>query len=177
MANQAQIFNAIWTTDHIGCVDMLSVTMRAVVVSPCWELVKVGNLADLQWLRNEVHKDDFLRVIRNIVGDQMLKQAAHKVFLQPASCFASPPIHLLLAASVLMVDRRRSTSRPFRREVVGGSDDGGAGTALAFDLQIAGCSGRPHERYGSGRFADPRCGENAAKYDLEVGLAYPLRIL
>lgn len=32
--------------------------------------------------RNEVHKDDFLRVIRNIVGDQMLKQAAHKVFLQ-----------------------------------------------------------------------------------------------
>ncbi|KAF7079645.1 hypothetical protein CFC21_083849 [Triticum aestivum] len=32
--------------------------------------------------RNEVHKDDFLRVIRNIVGDQMLKQAAHKVFAQ-----------------------------------------------------------------------------------------------
>ncbi|TVU50184.1 hypothetical protein EJB05_01546 [Eragrostis curvula] len=32
--------------------------------------------------RNEVHKDDFLRVIRNIVGDQMLKQAAHKVFMQ-----------------------------------------------------------------------------------------------
>jgi len=32
--------------------------------------------------RNEVHKDDFLRVIRNIVGDQMLKQAAHKVFQQ-----------------------------------------------------------------------------------------------
>ncbi|OEL34806.1 Transcription initiation factor TFIID subunit 4b, partial [Dichanthelium oligosanthes] len=32
--------------------------------------------------RNEVHKDDFLRVIRNIVGDQMLKQAAHKVFVQ-----------------------------------------------------------------------------------------------
>jgi hypothetical protein len=31
---------------------------------------------------NEVHKDDFLRVIRNIVGDQMLKQAAHKVFAQ-----------------------------------------------------------------------------------------------
>ncbi|XP_020405551.1 transcription initiation factor TFIID subunit 4b isoform X2 [Zea mays] len=32
--------------------------------------------------RNEVNKDDFLRVIRNIVGDQMLKQAAHKVFVQ-----------------------------------------------------------------------------------------------
>ncbi|KAL6844723.1 hypothetical protein ACP4OV_025382 [Aristida adscensionis] len=34
---------------------------------------------------NEVHKDDFLRVIRNIVGDQMLKQAAHKVYLQMQS--------------------------------------------------------------------------------------------
>ncbi|KAL5658529.1 hypothetical protein ACJX0J_031692, partial [Zea mays] len=32
--------------------------------------------------RNEVNKDDFLRVIVNIVGDQMLKQAAHKVFVQ-----------------------------------------------------------------------------------------------
>jgi len=32
--------------------------------------------------RNEVNKDDFLRVTVNIVGDQMLKQAAHKVFVQ-----------------------------------------------------------------------------------------------
>ncbi|KAJ1697482.1 hypothetical protein LUZ63_005994 [Rhynchospora breviuscula] len=31
---------------------------------------------------NEVTKEDFLRVIRNIVGDQMLRQAAHTVHLQ-----------------------------------------------------------------------------------------------
>ncbi|KAJ3697904.1 hypothetical protein LUZ61_001609 [Rhynchospora tenuis] len=31
---------------------------------------------------NEVSKEDFLRVIRNIVGDQMLRQAAHTVHLQ-----------------------------------------------------------------------------------------------
>ncbi|XP_010905279.1 transcription initiation factor TFIID subunit 4b isoform X2 [Elaeis guineensis] len=31
---------------------------------------------------NEVSKEDFLRVIRNIVGDQMLRQAAHKVQMQ-----------------------------------------------------------------------------------------------
>ncbi|KAG8060046.1 hypothetical protein GUJ93_ZPchr0002g26415, partial [Zizania palustris] len=32
--------------------------------------------------RNEVNKDNFLKIIRNIVGDQMLKQAAHNVFAQ-----------------------------------------------------------------------------------------------
>lgn len=43
---------------------------------------------------NEVSKDDFLRVIRNIVGDQMLRQAAQKLQVQlqaPAS--RNPPMN------------------------------------------------------------------------------------
>ncbi|XP_020593588.1 transcription initiation factor TFIID subunit 4b isoform X2 [Phalaenopsis equestris] len=41
---------------------------------------------------NEVSKDDFLRVIRNIVGDQMLRQAAQKLQMQlQAQASRNPP--------------------------------------------------------------------------------------